>query len=280
MPDMTEAYGWQGRTVIGSDGEKIGKISEIFEDSATGEPEWATVSSGLFGTKSNFVPLAGASPDGEAVRVDVTKDQVKDAPGVENDGELSEAEERRLFEHYDVPYTTEGSTTAQGQPSSGQDASADRAQTGRAVRDRGQVGDDTSGPTTDHAMTRSEEELRVGTRERESGRARLRKYVVTEMVTKTVPVEREEVRIEREPITDANRGDAHDGADISEQEHEVVLHEDEVVVDKQAVAKERVRLGTETVSEDREVSEEVRKEQIETEGADGVQIEEPGRSDR
>ena len=86
------------------------------------------------------------------------------------------------------------------------------------------------------------------------------------MVTKTVPVKHEEVRIEREPITDTNRADALDGPDISEEEHEVVLHEDEVVVDKQAVAKERVRIGTETVSEDREISEEVRKEQIETDG--------------
>ena len=150
-------------------------------------------------------------------------------------------------------------------------SASDRTETERSASDRetDRCGHDTSGPTTDDAMTRSEEELTVGTREREAGRARLRKYVVTEMVTQTVPVKREEVRIEREPITDANRGDAHDGPDISEEEHEVVLHEDEVVVDKQAVAKERVRMGTETVSEDREVSEEVRKEQIETEGADG-----------
>ena len=111
---MTDAYQWQGRTMVGSDGEKIGKIAEIYEDPQTGKPEWATVSSGLFGTKSNFVPLAGASPDGEDVRAEVTKDQVKDAPGVEADGELSEPEEQRLFEHYGVPYTTEGSTTAQG----------------------------------------------------------------------------------------------------------------------------------------------------------------------
>jgi uncharacterized protein (TIGR02271 family) len=129
-------------------------------------------------------------------------------------------------------------------------------------------------------VTRSEEELTVGTRQREAGRARLRKYVVTEMVTKTVPVSREEVRIEREPITDANRDDALDGPDISEEEHEVVLHEDEVVVDKQAVAKERVRLGTETVTEEQQVSEEVRKEQIETEGTDGLQAEGRDRSTR
>jgi uncharacterized protein (TIGR02271 family) len=265
MPEMTDAYQWQGRTMVGSDGEKIGKISEIYEDPQTGKPEWATVSSGLFGSKSNFVPLAGASPTGEDVRAQVTKDQVKDAPGVEADGELSEQEEQRLFEHYGVPYTTEGSTTAKGAPQAGEQTTGYET-TGRTETDRDTVGHDTSGPTTDDAMTRSEEQLRVGTRQREAGRARLRKYVVTENVTKTVPVSREEVRIEREPITDANRGDALDGPDISEEEHEVVLHEDEVVVDKQAVAKERVRLGTETVTEDQEVSEEVRKEQIETEG--------------
>jgi uncharacterized protein (TIGR02271 family) len=211
----------------------------------------------------------------------VTKDQVKDAPGVENDGDLSEPEERRLFEHYGVPYTSEGTTTAQGAPNGGQQTgTTDYAATGRAETDGDQVGHDTSGPTTDDAMTRSEEELTVGTRQREAGRARLRKYVVTEMVTKTVPVSHEEVRIEREPITDANRTDALDGPDISEEEHEVVLHKDEVVVGKQAVAKERVRMGTETVTEDREVSEEVRKEQIETEGTNGLRSEGRDRSAR
>jgi uncharacterized protein (TIGR02271 family) len=269
MPEMTDAYQWQGRTMVGSDGDKIGKITDIYEDPETGKLEWATVSSGLFGTKSNFVPLAGASPDGEDVRARVTKDQVKDAPGVENDGDLSEAEERRLFEHYNVPYTNEGSTTAQGAPD-GQVAETNGVAGDRSDLDGDQVGHDTSGPNTDDAMTRSEEELTVGTRQREAGRARLRKYVVTEMVTKTVPVSHEEVRIEREPITDANRADALDGPGISEEEHEVVLHEDEVVVDKQAVAKERVRLGTETVTEDQQISEEVRKEQIETDGTDVV----------
>jgi uncharacterized protein (TIGR02271 family) len=264
MPEMTDAYQWHGRTMVGSDGEKIGKITDIYEDPATGKPEWATVASGLFGTKSNFVPLAGASPDGEDVRAQVTKDQVKDAPGVENDGDLSEPEERRLFEHYGVPYTSEGTTTAHGAPTGGQQTGT----TDALVTDRAPEGHDTSGPDTDDAMTRSEEELRVGTRQREAGRARLRKYVVTEMVTKTVPVRHEEVRIEREPITAANRDRATDGPDISEEEHEVVLHEDEVVVDKQAVAKERVRIGTEAVTEDREISEEVRKEQIETDATD------------
>lgn len=100
MPGMTEAYAWQGRAIVGSDGEQIGTVKEVYEDQHTGKPEWATVSSGLFGMKSHFVPLAGASPHGEDVRLQVTKDQVKDAPGVDPDGELSEEEEQRLFEHY------------------------------------------------------------------------------------------------------------------------------------------------------------------------------------
>jgi len=217
------------------------------------------VNTGLFGMKSHFVPLAGASPEGEEVRVNVTKDQVKDAPSIDPEGELSEQEEQQLFQHYNVPYTSEGSTTAQGTPSTG----AGRNTEADARR---QVGDDISGPNTDDAMTRSEEELRVGTRQREAGRARLRKYVVTEQVTKTVPVQREEVRIEREPITDANVDRATSGADISEEEHEVVLHEEEAVVEKRAVPKERVRMAKDTVTDEHEVSEEVRKERIDTEG--------------
>ena len=245
MTQMTQAYEWQGRAVIGSDGEKIGKIKEIYEDQYTGKPEWATVSGGLLGMKSHFVPLSGASPQGEDVHIPVTKDQIDNAPSVDPDGQLSETEEQRLFEHYGVPYTTEGSTTAQGAPQG-----AGAAHTGSGH---------------DDAMTRSEEEIRVGTAPRERGRARLRKYVVTEDVQQTVPVSREEVRVEREPITDQNVDDALSGPEISEAEHEVVLYEEEPVVEKRAVPKERVRLEKDTVADEREVAEEVRKERIEAE---------------
>jgi sporulation protein YlmC with PRC-barrel domain len=116
--DMSEAeaYGWHSRTILASDGEEIGKVSEIYLDDRTDTPEWATVSSGLFGGKSHFVPLAGASPDGEKIRARVTIDQVKHAPSVDSDGHLSEQEEVQLFEHYGIPYTTDGSTAAQGHP--------------------------------------------------------------------------------------------------------------------------------------------------------------------
>jgi len=136
-------------------------------------------------------------------------------------------------------------------------------------KDRGRDWDrdkkgDTSGTKTDEAMTVSEERLRVGTEKRESGRARLRKYVVTENVTKTVPVSHEEVRVEREPITDANVGAAKSGPDISEEEHEVVLREERPVVEKDVVPTERVRLTKKTSTHDQTVSGEVRKEQVDT----------------
>jgi uncharacterized protein (TIGR02271 family) len=92
---------------------------------------------------------------------------------------------------------------------------------------------------------------------------RLRKYVVTEYVQQTVPVRREEVRVERVPITDANVDQAMAGPEISEEEHEVVLHEEELVVEKRVVPKERVRINKDTFTDERQVSEEVRKEQIE-----------------
>jgi uncharacterized protein (TIGR02271 family) len=121
------------------------------------------------------------------------------------------------------------------------------------------------GPSTDEAMTRSEEELRVGRRKAERGRARLRKTVETDRATATVPVEREELRVEREPITDANRDQAMQGPALSEAEHEVVLHEQRPVAHKEVVPKERVRLGTEKVKDQREVGRKLRKERIELE---------------
>src|SRR5215217_1014438 len=131
---------------------------------------------------------------------------------------------------------------------------------------RGPVGEDVSGPETDEAMTRSEEELRVDKLRRPSGLVRLRKYITTEQVSATVPIQREEARIEREPITDANRDAAMSGPDLSEEEHELDLSEEEVTVDKEVVPKERIRVGKDVVTDQREVSEEVRKEQIDVEG--------------
>jgi uncharacterized protein (TIGR02271 family) len=249
---------WRGREAVDSDGGKIGSIDEIYMDGETGRPEWLAVKTGMFGSQVSFVPIAEAQEVDGAVQVPYDKQQVKDAPTAEADGELSQDEEASLYRHYGLDYSETHSET--GLP---EGQGEERLEAGRDP-----VGQDTSGPTTDEAMTRSEEELQVGKTSRESGRARLRKYVVTEQVETTVPVEREEVRLEREPITDANADEATAGPEISEEEHEVTLHEEQVVVDKRTVPKERVRLDKETVTEDQQVSEEVRKEQIEADGTD------------
>lgn len=260
MPTIDQITAWRGEKLHGTNGDKLGTIEEIYLDQQTDQPEWLAVRTGLFGGKVSFVPLAQATEQDGEIRVPYDKDHVKDAPNAEADGELSQEEEEALYRHYGLDYSEAGSDTGLAAGTTGRDASRDD--------DRRPVGHDVSGPTTDDAMTRSEEELRVGTREVETGRVRLRKHVVTEQVQKTVPVQREEVRIEREPITDANRDDALDGPDISEEEHEVVLHAEEPVVDKQTVAKERVRLDTQTVTGEEQISEEVHRERIETDGID------------
>ena len=257
-PSIETAQSWQGRTMVDADGDKIGNVDAIYVDDQTGEPEWALVNTGLFGTKSSFVPLAQARDVGDSVQVPYDKQMVKDAPRVDTDQHLSEAEEQQLWRHYGLDYDSRYTTDT---------ADRDRDGVYDDVQDT-TVGRDTSGPTTDDAMTRSEEELQVGTQTREAGRVRLRKYVTTEQVTQTVPVQREEIRVEREPITDANLDAATSGPDISEEEHEVTLHEETPVVEKRAVPKERVRLDTETVTEERQVSEEVRKEQIQVDDQD------------
>jgi len=153
MTQFTEAYDFRGRTLVDRNGDKIGTVDEVYADKQGGQPEWALVHTGLLGTSKSFVPLRGASPTGEDVRVMVDKQAVKESPGVEADQELSESEERRLFDHYGVPYTTEGSTTAQGVPGAGTAAPSREAGGDYATEPRGApesaVGHDISGPTTD-----------------------------------------------------------------------------------------------------------------------------------
>ena len=298
-----------GSDVYDADGDKIGTASEVFLDDQSGNPEWVTVKTGLFGTKSTFVPLRDADLADGGVRVPVSKAAVKDAPKVDADQHLSPEEEQELYRHYgfaDNSTSSDTTTTTTDTTRVGNDlddrgtrTDGGTARLGDDLDDRGQhaarstedhdstltgtrndagtVGRDTSGPITDDAMTRSEERLSVGTEAVETGRARLRKHVVTENVTRTVPVTHEEVRVEREPITDANRDSALSGGNLTEEEHEVTLHAERPVVEKETVPVERVRLGTETVTEEQRVQADVAHEEIEqvqdgvdtTRGTDG-----------
>lgn len=238
----TQVLAWRGHSLVDSDGSKIGKISDIYMDDQTGQPEWLAVSTGLFGTRVSFVPIAGATAHGNELAVPYSKQQVKDAPHAEPDGYLTLEEEARLYSHYGMAYS---------------ESPGDRAR-----------GTDPGRDTGDLAMTRSEEELRVGTVSQEAGRVRLRKWIESETVSTTVPVSHDEVRIERQPVNDANRDVALSGAAISEETYEMTLYEDKVDVDKVVVSKERVRVDKDVVSAQRQVTEEVHKEHIDVDQID------------
>jgi uncharacterized protein (TIGR02271 family) len=241
MQHQQSAREWIGHTVVDDGGSKIGAIDEIYLDDASGQPEWVAIRTGWFGRKLSFAPIAGATARGDDLCLPYSKDVVKGAPKVDPDGHLDVSEEDELYRYY-------------GREVRGADVGRDTSRdvdVGRAGEDRGE-------------MTRSEENLVVDKVAREAGRARLRKYLVTEEVTLTVPVQHEEARIVREPIVE---GEVREGAlserDLGEDEREVVLHEEQVIAHKQVVPKERVRLEKEVVTDEEQVSEQVRKEQIE-----------------
>ena len=251
MLDQQNVEELMGATVQDSSGDKIGKVGQIYLDDQSGQATWAAVSTGLFGTKESFVPLEQATFSNGRLSVPVTKDQVQDAPQVEGDGHLEPGEEAELYRYYGLSQGTDVGHEAHGDEPSGT------------------AGHDVSGPNTDEAMTRSEERLDVGTEQVETGRAKLRKYVTTSTESVQVPVSREEVRVEREPITEANRDAAMSGADLSEEEHEVTLTQERPVVQKETVPVERVRLDKDVVTDTAQVSEDVRAEQIDVDADRG-----------
>ncbi|MFF0745146.1 DUF2382 domain-containing protein [Streptomyces sp. NPDC004111] len=301
-----------GANVVDAEGNKVGAVQKVYRDDTTGEPEWVTVRTGLFGTKETFVPLAGATRTDNGLRVPHDKEVIKDAPRIDVDGHLDRSEEGALYRHYgmsgpgdtgrgiaDTTGTTStgrhaagaagtaaagtaaaGTAAAAAGTSAKADTSAGRVQSnvrplagaGAGAPTRGGPDLDISGRTAagttgtkgqTEEMLLSEERLNVATEERESGRAQLRKRVVTEDVTKQVEVSHEEVRVTRVPITDEERRAGRTAANIGEGQVEVVLHEERAVMSKETVPVERVRMEVYKVTEQQEVSGQVRKEQVE-----------------
>jgi hypothetical protein len=159
-PDIDTALGWRGRTVLDRDGERLGKLGAVYLDE-DGRPAFGGVRTGLFGHRESVVPLREAEPAGDDLRVPYAKDDVAAAPNVDPDVELSREEESELLEHFGA------------------------AQDARDVEE---------------GMVRSEEEVDVSPGPmRPTERVRLRKVLVTDRVEQTVPVRREEVRLETDP---------------------------------------------------------------------------------
>ncbi|KOV36273.1 DUF2382 domain-containing protein [Streptomyces heliomycini] len=275
--------------VYDGDGNKVGDAKHVFLDDASGRPEWVTVKTGMFGSSESFVPIRDAALVKDHLEVPYPKDKIKGAPNVDIDagGHLSVEEEDRLYDYYGIDWDSVLAEPGERDRSPGAGAAGTAGAAG-AAGTAGMAGrrDDTSRTAPDaagaaaaagsrseartrghgdDAMTRSEEHMRVGVERHEAGRARLRKYVVTEEVQQTVPVRHEEVRVEREPITDANRDEAMSGPAFKEDEHDVTLYEERPVVETEAVPVERVRMTTEEKTADETVRGQVRKERIEAE---------------
>lgn len=257
-----------GMAVVGPDDQTVGTVHTVYLDDESGAPAWVAVTTGGGDQNVSLVPLADAELVESGVKTAHSGDQIRSAPHHDPVEELSRDEEDELYAHYAVTPPAERVLHDEDRPepdfSGGNVAAGESASAEPPRTDQGDVG----AAAVPDSMTRSEEHLNVSTEQVTVGRARLRKFVVTEMQTITVPVSHEEVRIVREPITDDAVASGEVGLEINEDETDIVLHAERPVVTTETVAVERVRLGTETVTEEQEISRPVRKEQIEADTVD------------
>lgn len=251
-PSLDQVRSWFGRTVVDSGGAPIGTIADIYLSRDGEEPVWAHVDVGQFGAAMRLVPLAAATDAGDDVSVSHPRAIIVAAPDLHPGDELSDDDERELSRYYGLERAETGS-----------------AETGRAESGRAEDGTDGDpGAPRAPEVVRSEEELHVGTERRPARTVRMRKEVVTDYVTKTIPVRREQLRLVEEPATDeglerARASQQPESQQPESQQPELTLHEEQPVVETRVVPTERVRLGTHTVAGEAEVSDEVRKERVE-----------------
>ena len=259
-------------------GDKVGGVQDVYVNDTSGQPDFVSVNHGLFGAGTSIVPLRGHTlRDGE-LHLAFPKDRIEDAPDLDENGHLTTDDQDAFYRHYGLTETKDVTTYDTGRHAAAGAAeagAAGAAGAGAAAGERRDVKDVETdaaaagaAATDKDAIIRSEEQLNVEKDRVESGQVRLRKYVVNETETVEVPVEREEVRVVREPITDADRAN-FDGK-IGEQEASVTLHEERVNVNKESVPVEKVSLEKDTVQDTERVSEELRKERFDTDGVEGV----------
>jgi uncharacterized protein (TIGR02271 family) len=223
------------------------------------------------GNEDSFLPLVDADWAAGRLTVPFDKNKVQDAPHVNSEsGHLEVSNEEELYRYYGLNHA--GGYRDEAGQGAGYAEAGMRA-TGDAAVDRVRTDVERSRASADDAaMVLSEERLKVGTERQAVSRVRLRKYIVTEQRTITVPVRREEVRLEQEAITETTRDAALSGPNFSdgkpeaEAAIEMVLYEERPVVHMEIAPVERVRLFKEQVTENRLVTEKIRKEQLETEG--------------
>jgi len=248
--------------VVDADGKKVGSVEHFWLDTATNQLEFIAVKPGGFMAKSRVMPAANAQIDeaNRQIRVPYTADQIKGAPHFDNDAEFHEDDERRVYDYYGIGRSTAPSPTGLADDA-GTTGERDEVGTAAGVDTDEDHGDARpSNADRDQAnVTLAEEQLRVGTRQVEAGRARLRKVVRTEHVSAPVELRREEVTIERVPAS----GEEVPADAFQEQEIEVPVMREEPVVEKEVRATEQVRVRKAGETEHRAVEGDVRREDVE-----------------
>ena len=296
-------------TAYDKDGEKLGDVNEVFVDDQSGQPTFVEVNHGLFGMNSSLVPLRGHDFSGDDLKLGFSKDRIKDAPEFDSDKPLTPEAQSDIFKHYglenahDVTDYKDSNLDSKRDVQAGADkdhnltAGAGAAGAGAGVAGAGVAGahadekkaathttdaaaterkagvaDDAAAARTnnDGELIRSEEQLNVNKERVATGEARLRKYVVTDTETVEVPVEREEVRVERTPINAEDAKNYNGAISGDSEEASVTLHEERVNVNKETVPVEKINLKKDTVRDTETHTEELRKEQIDTDGVDGL----------
>lgn len=281
-----------GGTAYSSNGDKIGTVEHFFVDDRTGAPSWVAVATGMFGTRHSIVPATEATYADGSLHVPVSVDAVTSAPHLEGN-HLSPDEEGRLRQHYGLDTLAGGAAWTPSDdglrpPGAVDDDSAAGAPLpppppsyAAPVQQPPAHAAPVEAPPADGGMVRSEEQLRIGTERVAATRVRLVKYVVTEEVQITVPIRREEIRVEEVPLDavdqgvgeslvgseDSYRAPGAPGADLGSGTvgglpDEIVLHTERPVVSVEVVPRERVRLRTELVQGQETVTEQLQREQI------------------
>lgn len=279
------------KTAYDVNGDKLGSVKEVFVDDNSGQPTFVEVSHGLFGTSESIVPMRGHKFAGEDdLILAFDKERIKDAPSVDTDKALSANDQNEIFRHYGVDTMKDEQAYTGGRHdvsdknkaglAAGAGAGAGVGAAAGAEHKEHVAGTETADHTNNaghtHAdvdgrdsLVRSEEQMDVNKERVETGEVRLRKYVVTETENVEVPVTREEVRVERTPISEEEAASLRGKNDLTDDEASVTLHEERVRVEKDTVPVEKVELNKKEVTDTERVSEDLRKERIETEGVDG-----------
>ena len=278
ITDLGVLRGWGGHDLVDRDGVKAGSIVDLYIDEQTKQPTWGLVRTGLLGSRQTLVPMGQATvplavivSGAGSVQVPFESAAILDAPSVAVGEEISEATAIALRRYYglgDPPAPAEGDHG----PSDTESLDAGAEPAAKTTAAMTSASTEPSG-----TMIRSEEELRVLLRRR-ARRVRVQRYVVTDYVTTTIPVRREELRLVEALGQEASR--TAPPALPGGASWEMVLHQEEPVVSKQVVARERVRLHVQTITEHRRISGEVRKERIEVDDSSRRDEKPAGEDDR